>query len=81
MSAFSSSVQYFRSPSVRSRIPAVVLAPLAYLAQGGQQSTNEQFGYLIDRLLMSARPRLVSCPRIGEIDRLDCSVVPRRGDA
>jgi hypothetical protein len=50
-------------------------------AQGGQQSTNEQFGYLIDRLLMSAGPRLVDCPKMGEIDRLDCSVVPRRGDA
>jgi hypothetical protein len=47
--------------------------------QGGQQSTNEQSGHLIDRLLMSAGLRLIDWAKIGKIDRLDWSVVPRRG--
>jgi hypothetical protein len=47
--------------------------------QGGQQSTNEQSRYLIDRLLMSAGLRLIDCLKIEEIDRLDRSIIPRRG--
>jgi hypothetical protein len=40
------------------------------LEQGGQQSTNEQSGRPIGRLLMSAGLRLIDCSQIGKIDRL-----------
>jgi hypothetical protein len=63
-------IDRFRKLGINENIslPQVRAMPFLWLDQGGQQSTNEQFAYLIDQLLMSERPRLVDCPKMSEID-------------